>query len=880
MAAAGLPAWEFDDPADGTVWAANSMLSNASVQDGMLSADATDWDPFWHARGIEIPARSNQYILMRIRSDKPGSGCVFWSGEVTGENGGLTEKKKCDFAIRREGDWETFALFPFWQGEGTIRQLRLDVYEGAHFDVDWIRILELGGGEAPKTDLFRWEIGGGLGPWWVHPESYDAFAPPVSLDVRNRGWVTVHMRSGKAGTGSFLWGSEGAQDLQSESFALKGDGEWHTYNIELAGEPSWQTPVVAIGLRLPLDESIEVGWVAIEEEPSGPPELVVDRFDFVNMPNRAGLDCEVTVRVRNIGGSSGPVEGIRLEPAAGLDVVVAPEETRSKGIFFKEYKDFVWRVRAVSAGTYAVQAIFEGDSAPAPATAELTFTEPLGLPKADYVPEPRPIETDIDICAYYFPGWHTYSRWDCIRDVGPVRKPMLGYYDESLPEVIDWQIKWAVENGITCFLVDWYWSAGGEHLRHWFDAYRETKYRDYLQVAIMWANHNAPNTHSVEDWRNVTREWIDKYFNLPSYYRIDGKPAVFIWAPSNIRRDVGGSDVVKQMLDESQEMAKQAGYEGITFVAMGYDFSKATFEALAKEGYVASTTYHEWGNAADLPDAPRLRDYADVAATVEESWAGKNAGCAPLEYYPVADTGWDSRPWHGDKALVFRGRTPALFEDILRKSRAFCEANDKKLLILAPLNEWGEGSYIEPATEYGFEMYEAIRRVWGKGNPEEWPVNVAPVDVGRGPYDFAVPEVTSEWDFEEDAGGWAAMMGVRDVRCEDGELRFTTTSSDPAITNSLGGLPASERTKLVVTMSITVPAPGETGAQLFWSSGGSAITEATSVHFRVQMDGAMHTYEVDLTANPRWRRNISTLRFDTGSVADAEVRIADFRLVE
>ncbi|MCB9784225.1 MAG: glycoside hydrolase family 99-like domain-containing protein [Candidatus Omnitrophica bacterium] len=87
----------------------------------------------------------------------------------------------------------------------------------------------------------------------------------------------------------------------------------------------------------------------------------------------------------------------------------------------------------------------------------------------------------------------------------PIRKPMLGYYDEGDPECVDWQIKWAVENGITCFLVDWYWIQGKQHLTHWFEAYKKSKYQDDLKVAIMWANHNPPGTHSREDWREVTK---------------------------------------------------------------------------------------------------------------------------------------------------------------------------------------------------------------------------------------------------------------------------------------------------------------------------------------------------------------------------------------
>jgi hypothetical protein len=94
--------------------------------------------------------------------------------------------------------------------------------------------------------------------------------------------------------------------------------------------------------------------------------------------------------------------------------------------------------------------------------------------------------------------------------------------------------------------------------------------------------------------------------------------------------------------------------------------------------------------------------------------------------------------------MVIQGRTPVLFEGLLRQAKAFCEEHDKPVLILGPLNEWGEGSYIEPCTEFGFEMLEAIRRVFAKGKPTSWPVNISPSDVGLGPYDF--PEPSSETD--------------------------------------------------------------------------------------------------------------------------------------
>ncbi len=302
---------------------------------------------------------------------------------------------------------------------------------------------------------------------------------------------------------------------------------------------------------------------------------------------------------------------------------------------------------------------------------------------------------------------------------------------------MDWQIKWAVENGISCFLVDWYWVQGRRQLTHWFEAYRKATYRDFLKVAIMWANHNPPNTHSVEDWLRVTRHWIEHYFSMKSYYHINGKPAVFIWNPKGIRSDLGGSGIVRDAFNQSQRLARAAGYRGITFVAMGYDFSASHIQALNEEGYSNITTYHEWGDRIDGGVSQKYFNFETVVQDSPAAWTKKEDASRLLEYYPLVDTGWGSRPWHGDKSMVVQGRTPALFERLLREAKSFCEIHNKPMLILGPLNEWGEGSYIEPCTDFGFEMLEAIRKVFVTGGPASWPENVSPSDVGLGPYDFS-----------------------------------------------------------------------------------------------------------------------------------------------
>lgn len=878
---ASLPAWDFADSDALEIWAPNGHLDDATVADGILRARAVDWDPYFRCRGIQIPASPWQYVLIRIKASRGGTAHLFWSGVLEGQYGGFTEKKMTSFQIPDGNVWHEIPIFPFWHAEGTIRQLRLDVYPDAEFEIDYIRVLSWGEGVAPLRDVYAWSFSeGDTSAWAVAPQAEERFSPPLDLPLGNRGFVVVRLSATEDGEGRVLWAAPQTMGLQFESFAIRGDGRPRDYNVEVQSYPSWGERIFALGLLLPSVPGLRVESIALSETPVGPPDLQVVYFGSENGVNRAGKPARVLAHVENRGGIAGQPATFAIETQEGLRVignasvdVAAPD--------FAETADVVFEVAADQPGAYAAKLRINTLGAPeVQASCGLEVLSAVSVPATDYVPVPHPVTTDMDVLAYYFPGWATDASWDCIRRVAPNRKPLLGYYDEANPECVDWQIKWAVENGITGFLVDWYWNKGNQHLTYWFEAYRKARYRDLLQVAIMWANHNPPGSHSRDDWRAVTQHWIDQYFTLPTYYRINNAPAVFLWAPSLIRNDLGGSEEVKAAFAEAQEMARAAGYPGVIFIAVNDCQSTVDARTLLEEGYYGATNYHEWGRATDLSGTLNRAHFQDVAATAPERWSERNAMCGDLVYFPVVETGWDSRPWHGAKSRVISGRTVPLFEELLRAGKEFSKAQGRPFVVLGPLNEWGEGSYIEPCTEFGFGMYEAVRRVFAMGAPETWPVNTGPDDVGLGPYELPQSPAVSAWDFSDGVEGWSGMMGVTPLASRNGCLSFETTSNDPAVQTSTRGLVARTAPSLRVRMRIEGPVREGERAQLFWSSGGAAMTEATSVDFVVAADGGWRTYEIDLSRHPRWRGRISTLRFDPCATREARVQIDFFIFVE
>ena len=373
----------------------------------------------------------------------------------------------------------------------------------------------------------------------------------------------------------------------------------------------------------------------------------------------------------------------------------------------------------------------------------------LELAPASYIPEPRPVKSEYEIGAYYFPGWSRRSGWDKVDATAPIRRPLLGYYDEANPEVVDWQIKWAVENGIQFFFVDWYWRAGQISLDHWVKAFYRAKYKKYLKWAVMWANHNGPGTHSEADWRAVTQFWLENYFKTPEYYQIDGKPVVVIWDPAVIDSDMiaeakkNGVELkpgegLARAFQISRDLCVEAGLKGVYFVAMKWPehaTDSATIQKLADATFDATTIYHDMHPGDKILANPKLYPYADVVSSAPERWASwRDAGILP--FIPNLSTGWDSRPWHGFRQTVVYGRDVETFRKHCADYKEFADQTGVKRFVLAPLNEWGEGSYAEPNREFGFGMYEAIRDVFCEPGADGFPPNFAPSEVGLGPYDL------------------------------------------------------------------------------------------------------------------------------------------------
>lgn len=881
--------WRFDRPGDLQGWAGGGHLRNLQVHGGVLEGETVGDDPILFSPVFEIPAAPLQYVEFRMKTAGGGAGQLFWTETLEGRFGGFSEEKVCRFDAFSDGEFHVYRVYPFWHAAKKIIRLRLDPPAAGSFSIEWIRVAEqplpsvssAASRRIPARaeNWIAWQdvqiVGAASDGLHLRSvgKSPVVLAPTPAVPADENAYVSIRMAVDKGNAGRLFAVSDARFGMESLTFPIRADGKMHSYHIEADQIPTWSGRVLLLGVQPTdaADAAVTVESVEIGDAPRSPADIEVAFFGSTAGVNRVHRPIEVSLLLRNLGGE------VARDVVAALKLpsncrIVGTNEQRVARLGHLLPKTFSWTIECEDAVTVEAKVeLRAANHAPMVASATIPFTESPPVPMGNDIPPPQPVDCPYDIGVFYFPGWDSMSRWLPILGY-PMRKPVLGWYDEADPECADWQIKWAVEHGVKFFMVDWYWCQGNRHLEHWLhNAYMKSPFRPYLQWAVMWANHNPPNTHSVEDWRQVTQYWIDHYFGMAEYYRIDGRPAVFIWSPGNIRNDVGGSEEAAKLYAMSQQMARGAGLPGIYFVAMSSHDSEAACRRLKAEGYEAFTSYHGFQIAAQNAGSNQF-PFADVVKTSPELWQQADARASGLLYMPILDTGWDARPWHGTRSLVITDRTPEAFGELCREARRYADQTGKRIIAIGPWNEWGEGSYIEPCAERGFRDLEELRGAFCPPGP--WPPALVPADLGRGPYDLPPTPLKTRWTFDTvgELEGWMPNSQIQ-ARVEGGALIGKTTGGDPILSSPAVELEADAIGKIVIRMKSDRDDLG----QLFWGTANSPQSEANSVRFKIIGDGQFHDYVLGVRDSRRWRGLITSLRLDPSTQSGVEFAIDEIR---
>ena len=355
------------------------------------------------------------------------------------------------------------------------------------------------------------------------------------------------------------------------------------------------------------------------------------------------------------------------------------------------------------------------------------------------------VQTDYLVGAFYFPGWKmgAHSAWTKI-DYGPYleRKPLLGFYDEGNPEVANQQIKWALENGISFFIYNWYRSKPRYsyevekitsepitvdslflgHAIH--NGFLKSRYKNWFKFAVMLAgDKHAPDVYSMADLeQNLMPFLISNYFKDPSYLKINNKPLLFIYDWELFKKKVGDTDLaMREAINKMRNLAKNAGFDDL--IILGNDRQTIGTDGLdgirnlKNFGFDYAFAYNWWMTEKN----PSTQYIIDRQLQMLNNW--KNANILP--FLPTVSMGWDSYPWDKNSDNPKWRLTPDEFKTVLNNTKnvigQFPGDNlGRNMILLDNWNEYGEGHYIEPHSQYKFGYLQSVREIFTKkdNNPD------------------------------------------------------------------------------------------------------------------------------------------------------------------
>jgi hypothetical protein len=278
------------------------------------------------------------------------------------------------------------------------------------------------------------------------------------------------------------------------------------------------------------------------------------------------------------------------------------------------------------------------------------------------------------------------------RDICSVFYPMIGPYDSSRPEVMEYHILTALAAKIDGFFIDWYGIPSVEEqlftpLLDMADRFGFKMCICFEDKAMFGYNYSVKTRdEAVQNAITNLRYILEKHAQKPSYLRIDGKPVVinFNW---------------HEPMDSVRPHA--------------HGFSAAEWERILAEVRKTSDIYfvHDY-------HCNRKEQYWDVSDNMYP-WLDVNGECLDqflaevqrrradgrIEFvttlaYPGFDNtgvwGW------GDGPYVTPREDGAFYE----RSLGLAMSNDVRFLQIATWNDFGEGATIEPTLDYGFKYLE------------------------------------------------------------------------------------------------------------------------------------------------------------------------------
>ncbi|RDU21999.1 glycosyltransferase WbsX family protein [Anaerosacchariphilus polymeriproducens] len=357
----------------------------------------------------------------------------------------------------------------------------------------------------------------------------------------------------------------------------------------------------------------------------------------------------------------------------------------------------------------------------------------------------------MKLIAMYLPQYHRikendlwwgngYTEWEAVKRAVPLFKgheqPKVpynkNYYDLSNEDAktLKWQVDLANEYGIFGFCFYHYWFKDNKQLLEKPMEILLAHPEININYCICWANESWTRTWygleqevlmeqdygGLKEWENHFN-YLLPFFKDTRYIKINEKPVVHIYKSCEIEE-------LSKMKDCWNKLAHENGFPGIYLITANTGGGLERREELVDAYYnfePGFTLNHRMKFLERLlfglriwmkMQLNKLLHKKKIERIIDAKKIYKYMKRELLVYNKPVFKGtyvsWDNTPRRSFKGLYYKNTSPKLFyKSLLDLKRS---VGEDEFVYINAWNEWGEGCFLEPDEENGFQYLEMIKR--------------------------------------------------------------------------------------------------------------------------------------------------------------------------
>lgn len=312
--------------------------------------------------------------------------------------------------------------------------------------------------------------------------------------------------------------------------------------------------------------------------------------------------------------------------------------------------------------------------------------------------------------AFYFDGW-SQVQWDNLKRLnyqeGPINDNLINNFPEREPAYgwvnstqkgMQLQINDAFKAGLDFFIFDWYYcNDSGYNNCQMNHALRLFMANEQKQLKFTTMITNDSYNIGPKEW-DETKENLKTQFSHPAYFRLEGRPVMYIYLGAKMIDSFGGIRNFKRALKDFKMECFNEGLNipliGIANIVEDYSLRRLRYADFLFTYNQPVLVLHN----KKEPIRNNLYHINDMIESEVTYWSYLEREAKNKKFVPTITAGWDRRPWDEKTRVIYTPPTREYIKGAVQSAMNYNKYRNGKslenMILIYAWNEYGEGGYI------------------------------------------------------------------------------------------------------------------------------------------------------------------------------------------